>query len=383
MKAFTIFCWIVTAAISTLYGQEIITGAEQLDLLIPKLKEKRVALLVNQTSVVGKTHLADTLSSLHVDIKKVFAPEHGFRGMADAGEDVRDGIDSKTKLPVVSVYGNNKKPTPAQLADIDVVVFDVQDVGVRFYTYISTLHYMMEACAENGKKIIVLDRPNPNGRYVDGPILEPAFKSFVGIHPIPIVYGMTIGELANMINGEGWLEGKKKCDLEVIQLKNYTHRSSCHLAIRPSPNLPNDHAIALYPSTCLFEGTVISVGRGTLNPFEVIGHPDLHDQPYEFMPVSLEGMSKDPPYKEKKCYGIDLRTEKTENRLSLQYLRDMFQAFPKKESFFTNYFEKLVGTNALRKQIIEGVPEKEIRKTWKKGLDAFRQRRGLYLYYPD
>jgi uncharacterized protein YbbC (DUF1343 family) len=276
---------------------KVVMGAEQFDVYLPKLIGKRVALLVNHTAVVGNTHLADTLKSRGVNIVKVFAPEHGFRGLVDAGEKVTDGIDSKTGLAVVSLYGANikdMKATPEDMKDVDVVVFDIQDVGARFFTYISTLHYMMEACAENNKKLMVLDRPNPNAGYVDGPILKKELKSFVGMHPVPITHGMSIGEYAQMVNGEGWLEGGRKCELEVIRMKNWRHSDTYSLPIKPSPNLPNDHAIGLYPSTCLFEGTALSLGRGTQSPFEVVGHPDLKNQPYQFTPVSIEGMAKKP-----------------------------------------------------------------------------------------
>jgi len=360
---------------------DIITGAEQLNLLLPIIGSQRIGIVVNHTSRVGKTHLADTLKRRGVNLIKIFAPEHGFRGTADAGEEIKDGLDTKTGLPVVSLYGNNKKPTPEQFSDIDLVIFDIQDVGVRFYTYISTLHYVMEACAENNKKLIVLDRPNPNGNYVDGPIMEKQHMSFVGMHPIPVVHGLTIGELAQMINGEGWLGTAKKCNLEIIPVKNWAHRDSYSLPVRPSPNLPNNQAIKLYPSICLFEGTVISLGRGTQMPFQVIGHPDLKNMPFQFTPVSIEGMSKNPPLENKLCYGIDLRSAPVKAQLDLSYLIQFYQAFPDKEQFFNNYFEKLAGTIALREQIKQGMSEEQIRETWQNGLDAFKLRREKYLIY--
>src|SRR5688572_20953081 len=310
---------------------EIMVGAARLDLLIPKLKGKTVALVVNYTATVGNTHLADTLKSLGIDIKKILAPEHGFRGNAANGEHVKDGFDTKTGLPVVSLYGNNRKPTAEQLADVDIVIYDIQDVGVRFFTYVGTMHYVMEACAENGKKLIVLDRPNPNGSYIDGPILLPEHKSFVGMHPVPVVHGMTVGEFAHMINGEGWLEGKKQCALEVIPLKNWTHQTEYSLPLRPSPNLPNDQSIKLYPSLCYFEGTVLSLGRGTQFPFQVIGHPDLKNFSFQFTPVTIEGMAKNPPQENKLCYGIDLREVPVSQKIELRYLIDMYNAFPDKE----------------------------------------------------
>jgi uncharacterized protein YbbC (DUF1343 family) len=362
--------------------QELRTGAEQLNVLLPMLRGKNIALVVNHTAVIGKSHLADTLRASGITIKKIFAPEHGFRGTADAGEHVKDGVDKKTGLPVVSLYGSNKKPTAAQLADADLVVFDIQDVGVRFYTYISTLHYVMEACAENNKKLIVLDRPNPNGSYVDGPVLEPAFKSFVGMHTIPVVHGLTIGELAGMINGEGWLEGGKKCTLEVLKLKNWKHADPYSLPIKPSPNLPNDQSIRLYPSLCFFEGTVISVGRGTQTPFQIIGHPLLKDMPYNFTPVSIEGMAKNPPHENKVCYGLDLRTAPVPPRLDLQYLIDLYNAYPDKEKYFNNFFDKLAGNATLKQQIKDGLSEGDIRDSWESDLDGYRKLRAKYLLYP-
>jgi uncharacterized protein YbbC (DUF1343 family) len=365
------------------HGQSsgIKTGAEQLDLLLPKLQDKRVAFLVNHTAVIGRTHLVDSLQKRGVDIKKILSPEHGFRGNADAGETVTDGVDTKTGLPVISLYGNNKKPTAEQLSDVDIVVFDIQDVGVRFFTYISSLHYLMEACAEQNKKLIVLDRPNPNGSYVDGPLLDPSLKSFVGMHPIPIVHGLTVGELAQMINGEGWLEGKRKCELEIIKLKNYTHQTPYTLPIKPSPNLPNQQSVLLYPSTCLFEGTALSVGRGTQHPFEWIGHPDLKNQPFQFTPISIEGMAKKPPHENEVCFGIDLSTEKTGKEISLKYLIQFYNQFADKEEFFIPYFDKLVGTKQLKEQIKKGMTERQIKATWKKELDSYRNLRKRYLIY--
>lgn len=359
----------------------VITGAEQLETLLPAIQGKRIGIIVNHTSLVNKTHLADTLLKRGVILKKIFAPEHGIRGTADAGEEIKDGVDAKTGLPVVSLYGNNKKPTPEQLADVDVILFDIQDVGVRFFTYISTMHYAMEACAENNKKLIVLDRPNPNGSYVDGPVLEHEFHSFVGMHTIPIVHGLTVGELALMINGEGWLGNEKKCDLQVIPVKNWKHSDPYSLPVRPSPNLPNDQAVKLYPSTCLFEGTVLSLGRGTQMPFQVVGHPDLKNMPFQFTPVSIEGMSKNPPLENKVCYGLDLRTVPVKKQVDLSYLIQMYKAFPDKERFFNSYFEKLAGTARLREQIKQGVSEKEIRESWKEGLNRYEQIRSKYLIY--
>ncbi len=362
-------------------SKPIILGAQQLDLLLPKLKNRKVGLVVNHTSLVGKIHLADTLKSSGVIIMKIFAPEHGFRGDAADGEHVNDSTDKKTGILLVSLYGKNRKPTVKQVADLDIIIFDIQDVGARFYTYISTLHYVMEACAENKKKLLILDRPNPNGGYVDGPVLDPAFKSFVGMHPIPIVHGLTVGELAQMINGEGWLEGGKKCDLEIITLKNWKHNIKYSLPVKPSPNLPNDQAIKLYPSICLFEGTAISVGRGTQIPFLILGNPLLKDMPFQFTPVSIKGMSTNPPHENKLCYGIDLRTVEVPEKFDLKYLLDFYKIYPDKERFFIESFNRLAGNDILKKQINEGLTEEAIRASWKTKLDSYKESRKKYLLY--
>lgn len=362
--------------------QKILTGADQLDQLLPKLKGKRVGLLVNNTSRVGNTHLVDTLKQLGVNIRKIYSPEHGFRGKADAGELVGDETDPSTGIAIVSLYGKNKKATPEQLADVDVVVFDIQDVGARFFTYISSMHYMMEACAENHKILIVLDRPNPNGSYIDGPVLNMSLKSFVGMHPIPIAHGLTVGELARMINGEGWLSEHLTCTLDVIAVKNYTHHTPYHIPVKPSPNLPNDHAIAMYPTTCLFEGTVLSVGRGTTFPFEVAGHPNLKGFDFQFTPTSIVGMAKNPPLENMVCYGLDLRQISAPKRVSLTYLIQLYNAFPDKEKFFNSYFNTLAGTTELKEQIKKGLSEKAIRKSWEPGLHAYRAMRKKYVMYP-
>jgi uncharacterized protein YbbC (DUF1343 family) len=371
-----------STSVKTTDQKSIEVGAERFDLYMPLVKNKAVALVVNNTSLVKGKHLADTLKSMGINIKKIFAPEHGFRGTADAGELVKDGADVKTGFPLVSLYGSNKKPTAEQLADVEIVIFDIQDVGVRFYTYISTLHYVMEACAEQNKKLIILDRPNPNGSYVDGPVLEPQFRSFLGMHTIPLVHGLTIGELAQMINGEGWLGENKKCALEIIPVKNWTHADPWPITEKPSPNLPNDQAIKLYPSLGTFEGTVMSVGRGTLTPFQVVGHPDLTNMPFQFTPVSIEGMSKTPPHENKVCYGIDLRNIAFTPHFTLQYLLDMYKAFPNKEKFFIdNSFDKHMGSSVLRDQIKKGMTEAEIKKTWEKDLSAYKKMREKYLLY--
>ena len=364
----------------------IVTGAERMDLYIPLLEGKRIALVVNHTSRIGDSHLVDTLLSQGIElsgIMRVFVPEHGLRGDFDAGQEVASGKDPRTGIPVVSLYGNRKKPLPADLAGVDLVVFDIQDVGARFYTYISTLHYVMEACAENKIAIMVLDRPNPNGGYVDGPVLEPGFTSFVGMHPIPVVYGLTIGELARMINGEGWLAEGLRCDLTVIPCLNYCHGKHYSLPVSPSPNLARDHAIMLYPSTCFFEGTVISEGRGTSTPFEVYGHPDM-DGGYSFTPASVPGASLNPKFRGVLCHGEDLRNftpEEGWNRLHLGFLLDAYKKFPKKEEFFTPYFEKLAGTRDLRLQIEAGWNESQIRESWRSGLNNYLDIREKYLLY--
>jgi uncharacterized protein YbbC (DUF1343 family) len=366
---------------STSLKPQIIVGAEQLDILLPKIKGKNIALVVNYTATVSQTHLADTLKSLGATIKKILAPEHGFRGNAANGEHVKDGVDTKSGLLVVSLYGNNRKPTAAQLADVDIVIYDIQDVGVRFFTYVGTMHYVMEACAENGKKLIVLDRPNPNGDYIDGPTLLPEHKSFIGMHPVPVVHGMTVGEFAHMINGEGWLEGKKKCELEVIPLKNWKHADEYSLPLRPSPNLPNDQAVKLYPSICFFEGTSLSLGRGTQFPFQVIGHPELKGFPFQFTPVTIEGMAINPPQENKLCYGLDLREAAVPKKIDLHYLIDMYKAFPDKEKFFIPFFERLAGNKVLRQQIKDGLTEDQIRQTWQKDLEAYKVMRQKYVLY--
>lgn len=366
----------------------VIPAAERLAVYIPSLDGKNVALVVNQTSLVRDRHLLDTLLRMGINIKTIFAPEHGIRGKASAGELISDSRDAKTGLPVISLYGKKKKPSGVDLEGIDVVVFDIQDVGVRFYTYISTLHYVMEACAENKVTLMVLDRPNPNGHYIDGPVLDTAFRSFVGMHPVPVVYGMTIGEYALMINGEGWLQGKKKCMLEVIPCKNYTHDSYYELPVRPSPNLPDMRAILLYPSTCWFEGTTLSLGRGTEKPFQYIGHPDLKSN-FSFTPNPNEG-AKDPPLKGQKCYGADLShltigSLRDRRAMDLTYLLDFYSRMKAVNSRFfieNNFFDKLAGSDRLRKQILDGYGEEEIRKTWKKGLETFAILRQKYLLYP-
>lgn len=370
------------------FDTTIITGAERLNLYIDKLKEKRVAIVANQTTTIKNTHLVDTLLSLGVNIKKVFSPEHGFRGKASAGEHVKSSMDLKTGLPLVSLYGNNKKPTPKQLENIDVVIFDIQDVGARFYTYISTMHYIMEACAENNKKLLILDRPNPNGFYVDGPILKKKFKSFVGMHPIPVVHGLTVGELAYMINGEGWLKQKVKCDFEVIKCNNYSHDDYYKLPIAPSPNLPNMSSVYLYPSICFFEGTSISVGRGTDLPFQIIGSPYIPKTTFSFTPKPNVG-SKNPKYKNELCNGYDLSIFgllyiRNTKELYLHWLVGMNEK-TKNNKFITrpSFFDLLAGTDSLRLQLEKGESIETIQSNWDADLKEYMKMRKSYLLYKD
>lgn len=382
-----IFLILIASIMGSMHAQHIRTGAEQLEKLLPLLKGKHVALVVNQTSIVGhnQTHLLDTLLSLQVNVRKVFAPEHGFRGNADAGETVKNGKDIKSGLPILSLYGKNKKPTSEQLSDIDVLIFDIQDVGARFYTYISTMHYVMEACAENNKELIITDRPNPCD-YVDGPIREEEKKSFVGMHPIPVLHGCTIGELAQMINGEGWLKGGLKCKLTIVPMEGWKHGQPYSLPIKPSPNLPNDQAIALYASLCPFEGTSISVGRGTYMPFQIYGTPHVKHGDFQFKPQALEGFDKNPMYKGQACYGYDLRNVQAPQGLSLKYVIESYHAYKqagKADLFFSrpSWFDLLMGTSSVRQQIIEGKDENDIRVTWKEKLDAYHTLRNKYLLY--
>jgi len=368
--------------------KSIVVGAEQLDLIKSILGTKKVGVIGNQTSRVGATHLVDTLIACGIDVKKVYSPEHGFRGDADAGEHVATDKDPKTGLTIVSIYGSNKKPSPLQLDGIDILVFDLQDVGTRFYTYISTLHYIMEAAAENNIEVVVLDRPNPNGHYVDGPIRKKGFESFVGMHPIPIVHGMTVGEIAQMINGEKWLKNEVQAELTVVSCLNYDRNMSYSLPVSPSPNLRSDAAIQLYPGLCLFEGTSLSVGRGTENPFEVFGHPDLKGKEgfaYSFTPVSSFG-AKNPKLKDEVCFGKNLREygESGEiNKLEIQWLIRAYQEMGSDDFFITKnrWFDILAGTDELRKDIIAGKSEAEIRESWEEGLDGFMEMRGKYLIY--
>jgi len=369
------------------YGGNLQTGAMQTEKYLPLLKGKKVALVSNHSSLIGKTHLADSLLSLDVDLVKVFAPEHGFRGIADAGELIDQETDSKTGLPVVSLYGSNKKPTAESLTNVDIILFDLQDVGARFYTYIYTLTYVMEAAAEAGIAVIVLDRPNPNGFYVDGPVLEKEYASFVGMHPVPVVYGMTIGEYGRMVNGEYWLADSLRCVLEVIPLKNYDRGKLYKLPVHPSPNLPNWKSVYLYPSLCLFEGTVMSVGRGTEYPFTVYGHPDFYPGSFTFTPEPRQG-AKYPKLEGAQCFGQNLERyaknyELAEHHFNLLWLVHAFEVLNRDSSFFTPYFEKLAGTSILRKQILSGTSIEKIRSSWQEDLNTFMTIRKKYLIYED
>ena len=357
------------------------TGADNSENYLPLLKDKKVGVVSNQTGVLSNnTHLVDFLVSNAIQVQKIFAPEHGFRGTADAGELIIDGKDTKTGLPIISLYGANKKPKPEQLEGIDILVFDIQDVGARFYTYISSLHYIMEACAENNIPLLVLDRPNPNGYMIDGPILEKEFSSFVGMHPVPVLYGMTIGEYAQMINGEKWLKDEVQCNLQVIHCVDYDRNASYHITERPSPNLPNDHAINLYASLCFFEGTNVSVGRGTDKQFQIYGSPYLAQSGFSFIPEPNFG-SKEPMHKDVTCFGEDLTTIEPVSQIELKWLIRAYNTTADKTTFFNPFFTKLAGTQTLQLQIEEGISERKIKKSWKPGLDQFKEIRKKYLLY--
>lgn len=361
-----------------------VLGIERTTEYLPLLRGKRVGLVVNHTTIFPNgTHLADSLIGLGIQVKTIFAPEHGFRGTATDGEEVSNGVDTRTGVPIQSLYGANRKPTPEQLRDLDVLLFDIQDVGTRFYTYTSTMHYVLEAGAEQNKPVVVLDRPNPNGHLVDGPVLEPAQASFVGLNPVPIAHGCTVGELAKMIIGEGWLKGGVKPTLHVIECRNYTHATPYTLPVAPSPNLPNQQSILLYPSICLFEPTIVSVGRGTDTQFQVIGGPDPALGTYTFTPVDKPG-AMNPPQEGKRCYGLDLRNATVPtDRITLRYLIELYGKMTDKSKFFTSaaYFDRLAGTPKLREQLVAGKSEADMRASWQPGLDAYRKIRAKYLIY--
>ncbi|MBN4052034.1 DUF1343 domain-containing protein [Cytophagaceae bacterium AH-315-L13] len=368
-------------------SKKIVVGAERVTEYLPIIKDKTIAIVANQTSLIGNTHLVDSLLKLKQNIKLVFAPEHGFRGTADAGEHLSNNTDKTTGLPIISLYGDKNKPSNEDLNDIDIVIFDIQDVGVRYYTYVTTMHYVMEACAENDIEFLVLDRPNPNGFYIDGPVLKPKFASFVGRHPIPLVHGLTIAEYARMVNEEGWLKDGVKCKLQYIVCENYTHESIYKLPVKPSPNLRNMRSIYLYPSLGLFEGTNISVGRGTDAPFQVLGHPKYKKFEFSFTPESKPG-AKYPPHKGKLCYGFDLTKIKeqdlaSEKQITLNWVMVFYQNSKNKRKFFNSFFTNLAGTDKLQKQIEDRMLEKDIRATWQGDIKKYKQIRKKYLLYKD
>ncbi len=379
------YCVVMSFLVSAQQKNSIIVGAERTEVYLPLLLNQRVGLVVNQTSRVLNTHLVDFLLSHDIEIKAILSPEHGFRGEYDAGEKFDSSIDSKTGIPLVSLYGKNRKPSLSSLNNIDVLVFDIQDVGVRYYTYISTMHYVMEAAAENNIKLIILDRPNPNGRFIDGPVLEENFRSFVGMHEIPLLHGMTVGELAKMIMGEGWLNTDSKLNLTVIKVKNYQRDMRYILPVKPSPNLPNEQSVALYASLGFFEATPVSIGRGTKYPFQVIGHNKYHLGDFKFMPVSIPGAASKPKLENKHLIGQDVRLHETKG-LNLNHLINWYEVFSSNNiEFFTspNFIDKLAGTDKLRKAISSGQSESKIRKSWQRGLQQFRVKRKPYLLYPD
>ena len=383
----TFLLWFSLSLFSISQGYaQIQVGADQIEAYLPLLKNKNIGVVAHASSLVKtqnqSVHLIDTLLSLSTKINKVFAPEHGFRSKADNGENVDNIIDPKTQLPLISLHGKNKKPQSKDLEGIDLMVFDIQDVGVRFYTYLSTLHLVMEACAENNIPLLILDRPNPNAHYVDGPVMEDEFKSFLGKHNVPIVYGLTLGEYAQMINNEGWLTNKIQCEISIVPVKNYTHKTPYSLAVRPSPNLPNDQAINLYPSLCLLEQTPVSIGRGTEMQFQVFGHPNFKNARFQFKPQPNFG-AKYPKQENKICYGVDLRHHPRANKIELKWLMNAYEMASNKDDFFFKRFAFISGTKALQHQIQEGFSEQEIRRSWKPKIDAFLKMRANYLLYED
>lgn len=368
-----------------LSNTEIQVGAEKVDEYLILLQNKRVGVVANHTSFIGNTHLIDSLIALNINVVKIFSPEHGFRGNEDAGASIADGKDVKTGLPIISLHGKHRKPSEEHLKGIDILVFDIQDVGVRFYTYISTMHYVMEAAAENDISVVVLDRPNPNGDYVAGPVLNMKFQSFVGMHPIPVVHGMTVGELAQMINTERWLKDSIECTLHIIACNNYSHKNSYKLPIKPSPNLPNQNSVRLYPSLCFFEPTQVSVGRGTFFPFQVAGFPDNDSTLFSFTPQSIPGMSAYPKHENIRCYGTDFRGLDSIPKFTITYLVDFYQKYPDKKQFFMQepFFNLLAGNDVLVTQLKNGNSADEIEKSWNSDLGEFKQKRKKYLLYPD
>jgi uncharacterized protein YbbC (DUF1343 family) len=387
---FPVVFLVISCSVQHVINKEIRikTGAQQTEKYISLLQNKNIALVANYTTNINGTHLVDSLLNLDINIVKIFSPEHGFRGDAEAGEIVKSYVDDKTGLPVISLYGNSKKPKLSDFEDIDIIIFDLQDVGARFYTYISNMHYVMEACAETGVELMIFDRPNPNGFYVDGPVLDMNYQSFIGMHPVPIVHGMTVGEFAQMINGEYWLKDSLQCKLKVIACSNYTHDSLYKLPLNPSPNLQNMLSIYLYPSLGFFEGTYLSEGRGTEFPFQVFGAPDLKNADFIFTPKSIEGVSKYPKHKDQKCFGVDLRGINVDELISkkeinLEWILFAYKNVEDQEHFFNSYFYNICGTNQLKEQIIQGKSAEEIRKSWQLELDSFKLIRKKYLIYKD
>ncbi|MCX6281698.1 MAG: DUF1343 domain-containing protein [Bacteroidetes bacterium] len=387
IKLQLIFTFLLISYCSLIVFSQVKPASFQTEKYLRILHGKKIGVVANASSVVGQTNIVDTLLRSGIDVKVVFSPEHGFKLKDDAGQQSTDYTDPDTGLRIISLYGLKKKPAEMDLSGIDMVVFDIQDVGARFYTYISTLSLVMEACAENKIGVLVLDRPNPNAFYIDGPVLDPKYKSFVGMHPVPVVYGMTIGEYAKMVNGEGWLKDGVSCELSVLPVENYTHQTAWFPQTRPSPNLPDANSILLYPSLCFFEGTVISVGRGTSAPFEVYGHPGLQGYSFNFTPVVIKGMDSRPMYKDKTCYGENLQKyyelhPADKGRITLSWLIRAFQNLGSKPDFFNPYFDQLAGTSKLQEQIVKGMKEEDIRSSWKAGIEAFKKIREKYLLYP-
>lgn len=378
----------VTAQVEFVNWESLEIGAEQIDEYLPMLKDKKIGVVANHTSFVNQTHLVDYLISKDCQVEKIFGLEHGFRGNQSDGELIDNNVDHKTGIKVISLYGKHKKPSLTDLQDLELIIFDIQDVGVRFYTYLTSMCYIMEACAEHGIPLIILDRPNPNGFYVDGPVLKLQHKSFIGLHSIPIVHGLTLGEYALMVVGEGWIQNSKKLDLRIIKVKGYDHNQTMELPIKPSPNLPTHQSILLYPSLALFEGTIISVGRGTPIPFEHIGHPNLKGYKYSFKPISIKGVSINPPQKDKICFGVNLSKHyiwhpERLGKINLEWITYFYKIFDLKEDFFNAYFYKLSGVSNLKEQIKAGKSVKDIRDSWSKDLDKYKKIRAKYLLYPD
>ncbi|MGC3945040.1 MAG: DUF1343 domain-containing protein [Chryseolinea sp.] len=402
LRVLSLFVFVTFVFVSTANAQRkaqsektLQTGAEQLDQYLSQLKGKRVAMLANPTSIIGKSHLVDSLKNLGINIVKVFGPEHGFRGNASAGSQVADEVDARTKIPIISLYGKKNKPTKEDLADVDIMIYDLQDVGCRFYTNINALVRLMEACQDSKIPLLILDRPNPNGYLIDGPILDMQYKSGIGMFPLPMSHGLTVAEFAQMANGEGWLTNKVKCDLKIVKVSNYTHDTPYTLPVSPSPNLNTQQAVLLYPSTCMFEGTYLNLGRGTHFPFTVLGSPELKGiYSFSFTPTSIKGMAETPLHMNQVCYGLDLRNYdvnklRQSKKINLEWIMELYKAYPYKEKFFDSSLskemgtiERLIGVGSFRQQIIDGKSEAEIRASWEPGLSDYKKMRVKYLLYP-